>query len=63
MIISLSPDGGTPFGYPLSQGEQILCPYSSFTSFRGGNIIFIYLGTIELRSHGPMHSCGHIEYS
>ena len=50
--------GGRPLGLPLSQGEQIWCLYSSFISFRRGNIISIYLGRIELRLHGPMHNFG-----
>ena len=53
---------GTPLGVSLSQGEQIWCLHSSFISFRGGNIISIYLGRIELRSHEPMHNSGHLEY-
>ena len=64
--MQLSPDlltGGTPLGYPLSQAEQIWCLYSSLISFRRGNIILIYLGTIELWLHGPIHISSHIEYS
>ena len=63
--MQLFPDhltGGTPLGPPLSQEEQIWCLYSSFISFRRGNIILINLGTIELRSHGPMHNSGYLEY-
>ena len=54
--------GGTPLCCPLSQGEQVGCLYSSFISFRRRNIILIYLSTITLRSHGPMHNSGHLEY-
>ena len=54
--------GGAPPEVSLHWGEQMWCLYSSFISFRGGNIISMYLGTIELRSHGPMHNSGHIEY-
>ena len=54
--------GGTPFSTPLSWGEQIWCLYSSFISFKRGNIISIDLGTIELRSHKPMHNSGYLEY-
>ena len=53
--------GGTPLGVP-KLGEQIWCIYSSLISFRGGNIISIYLGRNELRSHGPMLNSGHLEY-
>ena len=54
--------GGTPIGPPLSWGEQMWCLYISFISFRRGNIILIYLGTIVLRPHGPIHDSGHLEY-
>ena len=62
VIISWSPNRGTPLGCPLSWGEHVWCLYSIFISFRRGNIISIYLGTITLRSHGPMHNSGHLEY-
>ena len=63
--VQLFPDltGGTSLGHLLSWGEQIWCLYNSFISFRIGNIISIYLGTIVLRLHGPMHNSGHIEHS
>ena len=64
--MQLFPDiltGGTPFGCPLSWGEQIWFLYSSFMSFRRGYFVSIYLGTVELRSHGPIHNSGPIEYS
>ena len=63
--MGLFPDhvtGGTPPVLPISWGEQIWCLYSSFINFRRGNIILIYLGTIVLRLHGPMHNYGHLEY-
>ena len=63
--MQLFPDhltGVTPLALPLSWGEQIWCLYSSFISFRRGNIISIYLSTVVLRLHRPMHNSGQLEY-
>ena len=54
--------GETPLTSPLSQGEQIWCLNINFISFRKGYMVSIALGKIELRSHGPIHNSGHLEY-
>ena len=53
--------GGTPLGVSLSQREQIWCLYRSFISFRGENIIDLFWRN-DLRSYGPIHNSGHLEY-